>query len=124
MSDPESPTPSGGTLSGGTTRPPPAKAWEEDERGPLMRLSADECDFAGITPCIRKRMSLETCSTYGLESYTWEETLGDGWRDRDDRFWDPRRPLAQSDTSDYSEAASYETSELSEEEDNLSDTGI
>lgn len=65
-----------------------------------------------------------TSRTAGLRAYTWEETFGEGW-DRHARPWDPRRTAADSDTSDYSEAPSMHSSDLSDsEEDGVYEPGI
>lgn len=85
---------------------------------PPRSNKSDDSDTPCLTPDVLKEISSVTRRTANLKTYTWEETFGDGWWDRDSRFWDVHRPVAWSDTSDYSEADSYHSSENSDEDDN------
>lgn len=104
-------TPSVGTIEGTGAG---ASLYDDDERAPFRHMcfdadDADDDDDAGspsypyLSRETMRDIARATSRAAGLPTYTWEETFGDGWRDRGDRFWDIRRTCAMSDTTDYSE---------------------
>lgn len=71
-----------------------------EEDGECLR----ECGLLTIEQ--RREVAAATRGGVENESFTWEETLGRGWIDREDRAWDPTRSLADDESSCYSEASS------------------
>lgn len=106
------PAPAGAAPAAAVAVAPAGRAhYEEDERAPFRPLPDDAGSGGSMAseeghPYLSRELVLEiaraTARTAGLRTYTWEETFGDGWRDRGSRFWDVRRPLARSDTTECS----------------------
>lgn len=97
--------------------------FEEDERAPFKPMHVDKHAESDNEPCYPylsrdtlREIARSTSRTANLQTYTWDETFGDGWWDREDRFWDIRRTAAMSDTTDYSEAPSFHSSDCSDDD--------
>jgi hypothetical protein len=106
--------------TGAPTRSVGTIEWDDDDRAPLRPLSKDPepepDDFPFLSREALREIVRATSRATSYRPYSWDETLGEGWFDRDDKYWDVRRPIAWSDTTDYSEAPSYRSSDESEEE--------